>query len=313
MGKVSTLVSSTFIVLGLVVNGTFSWNYEDEDTKGVFRWGDQYPECDGLNQSPIDIETARVQVNRDLTVEIGGLDETHETWIRNNGHTAQLGLLDSPKPNLTGTAVNGKLYEFAQLHFHWGEKSDRGSEHSVDSVFYPAEMHMVFYRKQYGDIETAVKYKDGLAVVGVFLQNSKTNNPNYDPLIYAVRQAPDYKAKSFLPSEITLRQLLPRNTQKFYRYSGSLTTPPCDEIVTWILLADPVEIGEQQLEVFRHERTNYVSMRSGSNRIDHNYRYQAPINRRIVESSFNPRISFSTPLNARAIKPFYKNVFFPSY
>lgn len=34
------------------------------------------------------------------------------------------------------------------------------------------QMHMVFYRKQYGDIETAMKYKDGLAVVGVFLSVS---------------------------------------------------------------------------------------------------------------------------------------------
>lgn len=54
--------------------------------------------------------------------------------------TAQLALLDSPKPNLTGTVVDDKIYEFAQLHFHWGESSDRGSEHSIDSVFYPAEV-----------------------------------------------------------------------------------------------------------------------------------------------------------------------------
>lgn len=149
-------------------------------------------------------------------------------------------------------------------------------------------------------------------------------------MIYAVRQSPEFKAKSFLPTEITINQLLPRNTQKFYRYSGSLTTPPCDEIVTWILLADPVEIGEQQLAVFREERTYYVSMRSRSNRLDHNYRYQAPRNGRIIEASFNPTIAYSSPvpssisspvpspisnpLNVQPSIPFVKNVvFFPRY
>lgn len=53
----------------------------------------------------------------------------------------QVGLLDQEaKPSLTGSAVEGQKYIFEQIHFHWGNDSQRGSEHSIDSVFYPLEV-----------------------------------------------------------------------------------------------------------------------------------------------------------------------------
>lgn len=37
-------------------------------------------------------------------------------------------------------------------------------------------------------------------------------------------------------------------TLAFYRYIGSLTTPPCSEIVDWMVLQQPVRISDTALE-----------------------------------------------------------------
>lgn len=46
---------------------------------------------------------------------------------------------------------------------------------------------------------------------------------------------------------VSLQDLLPTQTTSFYRYSGSLTTPKCNQIVTWTVFDDPLVISEQQV------------------------------------------------------------------
>ncbi|EPB72348.1 carbonate dehydratase, eukaryotic-type, partial [Ancylostoma ceylanicum] len=55
---------------------------------------------------------------------------------------------------------------------------------------------------------------------------------------------------SFSPSV-----LLPTDTRTFYRYSGSLTTPPCTEGVTWTIMAEPVLLTAEQLAALRGARS----------------------------------------------------------
>ena len=37
----------------------------------------------------------------------------------------------------------------------------------------------------------------------------------------------------------------------YYSYKGSLTTPPCSESVTWIVMEEPVQVSQDQLDAFR--------------------------------------------------------------
>lgn len=46
---------------------------------------------------------------------------------------------------------------------------------------------------------------------------------------------------------IILDDLLPDNVDLFFRYKGSLTTPPCYESVTWLLYSDTNDIGFKQV------------------------------------------------------------------
>ncbi len=47
-------------------------------------------------------------------------------------------------------------YAFKQLHFHWGGRDCRGSEHTLGGRAFPLEVHMVHYNTSYGNFANAV-------------------------------------------------------------------------------------------------------------------------------------------------------------
>lgn len=122
-------------------------------------------------------------------------------------------------------------------------------------------------------------------------QHSDEVNHALDRLINGIKKIPRYRDKAYIPGPFNFSQVLPSNTNAFYKYSGSLTTPPCLEVVTWLILAEPVNISEEQTDIFRHERANMISSKTGElDYLNHNYRTQSPLNRRVVFSSFIPGV-----------------------
>lgn len=71
------------------------------------------------------------------------------------------------RPYISNGVLAGK-YVFSQLHFHWGVNNMEGSEHTVDGCQYPLEMHVVMFKSCYLTQESALKEKDGIAIL-VFL------------------------------------------------------------------------------------------------------------------------------------------------
>ena len=67
---------------------------------------------------------------------------------------------------------------------------------------------------------------------------------------------------------VDLNRLLPSD-RGYYTFTGSLTTPPCSEDVTWFVLKQPVEISKPEESAF-------------AKRYAHNARPVQPLNGRSV-------------------------------
>lgn len=206
---------------GFAADAAHHWGYDGD--VGPAKWGDlenANKVCSvGAQQSPIDIgATVKSQLSP-LQLNWGSADT-----IVNNGHTIQLNFAEGSTLKLDDTT-----YNLLQLHFH------RPSEHLIGGKSFPMEAHFV-HRSQSG----------ALAVVGV-LMTTGTTNPAFHKIVStmpegegpAVKADPGIDAKAMLPAKLS-----------YYRYQGSLTTPPCAEIVEWLLLTDPIEVAEADIASF---------------------------------------------------------------
>jgi len=246
---------SKVVVIALVTTTLVSaaeWGYQGDH--GPSHWG---AVCQaGKSQSPIDIQTPNLpDTNYEAFTFHGYNKELKDDKITNNGHTVQMGFSLHHKqipPTVTGGGLPGK-YQFAQLHFHWGSDDSKGSEHTIDTKTYPLELHLVHFKTEYGSTigdALTVQATDNLAVLGIMFEIQEKDNPDIKYLIKAIGNQPKPKQSTDMGS-VPLADLLPRNTDGFYRYNGSLTTPGCNEVVVWTVFKDPVGISTRQMAKFR--------------------------------------------------------------
>ncbi|NWY07154.1 CAH14 anhydrase, partial [Nothoprocta ornata] len=203
---------------------------------GQERWAEGFPACGGRAQSPIDIETRRAQPEPALP-PLQPSGAAAGTWeLTNNGHTVVLAL---PRA-LTLHGLPG-AFATAQLHLHWG-----GSEHLVDGRAAAGELHVVLFdAARFGGTGDALGHAGGLAVLAALLEPGSEPNAAYDNILRhlgSVRYAGDTSIPAF-----DVRQLLPARLDLYYRYNGSLTTPPCSQGVLWSVFQEPVRVGSAQL------------------------------------------------------------------
>lgn len=146
-----------------------SWDYKGETGFfGPAQWGQVNRACDGLRQSPINIDVrSAVPARRCFPVRTEGADRRAvSTVYKNDGHgfAAQTTFVDGSQPNVTGGPLGIEKYTFWNFHIHWQ------SEHTLNGQSYPAEIHIVHFNLKYGSIGNALDKPDGLAVVGIFFE-----------------------------------------------------------------------------------------------------------------------------------------------
>jgi len=234
---------------GAFVSARASWDYT-----GVNDWSTSFPDCGGSSQSPIDIVTNDLVDGGFNFLRFARYIAQQKMGMTNNGHTVVLYPIysnDVERLLLTPFIRRGNLgakYDFHSLHFHWGADSTKGSEHTINSKMFPAEMHLVHYNTRYGSLADAVTHPDGLAVIGVMIEAGDWDNSAFQPIVEKLSSVSS-EGDEVEISGVSLAQLMPadKTLSRFFRYSGSLTTPSCNEVVTWTVLEKTVSISEQQV------------------------------------------------------------------
>jgi len=177
--------------------------------------------ANGVEQSPIDIPASAPLNPADVTFTY----RPSAVNLVNNGHTIQANY--DPGSSIT---LNGVTYDLIQFHFH------AASEHAIAGQHDPMEIHFVHRNAQ-----------GGLAVVGVLLKSGGANAA-YAPVLQNLPPQASQPA-SVAGAIVDANQLLPVQ-RSYWRYNGSLTTPPCTEGVKWLVMNTPVEVSDAQIAAF---------------------------------------------------------------
>jgi len=112
---------------------------------------------------------------------------------------------------------------------------------------YPMELHMVFSNTDYDDDKVALTKNDGLVVLAMFFEITQEDNPVYSEIVNTLGQINMPEQTSNLQVGFTIRSMLPESTELYFTYKGSLTTPPCLEVVTWIDFKHPIQLSHNQV------------------------------------------------------------------
>ncbi|XP_078607739.1 carbonic anhydrase 2-like isoform X1 [Branchiostoma floridae x Branchiostoma japonicum] len=253
---------------------------------GPSAWHEDYPVAKGKRQSPVDINTNKTKFDPKLAADpltIRFSDSCCQSIV-NTGISFQV------TSNGAGCELSGgpldSTYQFAQFHAHWGAYlKTTGSEHTVDGVSYPAELHLVHWNTKYDDFKDAVDKPDGLAVIAVFFKRGK-EHPGFGKIQDLFSKIPAKGAKVNIDFEFNPGLLMPPDSENYWTYLGSLTTPPLYESVTWIVMKEALEVSVEQIAILR---TLLWETPNGVSQMYNNFRPPVPLRDRVIRASFGGR------------------------
>ncbi len=221
------------------------WTYMGET--GPEHWAEieKQSSCEGKRQSPvniIDIDATNDSSLNPITINYSNDVKIHD--VTNNGHSIQYSFEKGDN-----IVVDGNKKELVQIHFH------EPSEHTLNGVRFPLEMHMVH-----------VGSDNKIAVLSVMATEGK----NSEPFTFLEKYLP-LKTGETKPvnTKFDLNLNLPEN-KSYYTYDGSLTTPPCSEGVSWFVFKTPITISVDQVKQLQKQMPL------------NNYRNEQPLNGRKI-------------------------------
>jgi carbonic anhydrase len=199
------------------------WDYQGHYSPA--HWGEMKEEfamCSkGKMQTPINIIATQ-------DVELKPLDLQYNASsvnVINNGHTVQVNI-----DNGSVFDIDGTKYHLKQFHFH------TPSENNINGQEYPLEAHFVHATQ------------DGhLAVVAVMFEEGQEN-----PILSKIWSKFPLKQNQLVYLNLNadnIKAIMPKD-KDYYKFMGSLTTPPCSENVKWFVLKTPVTISKEQVQRF---------------------------------------------------------------
>ncbi|WP_373020580.1 carbonic anhydrase [Thiomicrorhabdus sp.] len=216
------------LLAGLVIAASSSamasehahWGYTGH--MGPEHWGElssDFSTCKtGKTQSPINL----TEINEANLPAIQFNYQSSGLNILNNGHTVQANF--APGSSMT---VEGIKFDLLQVHFH------TPSENNLQGFSYPMEAHFV-HKSADGQLAVvAVLIREGAA--DSFIQKIVDSMPVHPEAAHAVKGV-SLSAMDYLPAD-----------KAYYRFDGSLTTPPCTEGVRWFVMKNAAYASKEQI------------------------------------------------------------------
>jgi carbonic anhydrase len=211
------------------------WSYGG--ALGPQHWPEDYPDCGRKDQTPIDIRTSQAANLPEIEFHY----QPSPLFIENNVHTIQVDFPDTGASANTVT-IGGEEYRLTQFHFH------QPSEEKLQGRDQDMVVHLVHLRGE------GVYMR--LDVVAVLLKGGAANSL-IETLWQHIPKEVSHEPEKIPNVNIDPNELLPKN-RGYYTYLGSLTTPPCTEVVTWYILKSPSQLSAQQVETFKKYYSNNV-------------------------------------------------------
>ncbi|KAF1974344.1 carbonic anhydrase [Bimuria novae-zelandiae CBS 107.79] len=194
-----------------------------EDTMGPLNWAALAPENEacssGKNQSPINIDSSVQFATEKPAIDIPKAPVEFE----NLGTTIEVIVNGT-------TTFAGDQFALAQFHIH------TPSEHRINREYFPLEVHMV---------HKGIADESQLVVLALMFELSTEAS---DPLIAGITPHLDaiqeVGSKTPIEDGIDFSGVLAQvESSNIFQYSGSLTTPPCSEGVTFLAVENPLQIN----------------------------------------------------------------------
>ncbi|KAI3826480.1 hypothetical protein L1987_00528 [Smallanthus sonchifolius] len=237
MDHKSLLFFALFISFGVPfaisqeVDDEHEFTYDVNSPNGPHHWGEIHSEWSMCNhgdmQSPIDLTHKRVKT----TSKLGRLDRDYKptnTTLINRGHDMMLRWIGGAGH----IHINGTDYQLNQAHWH------TPSEHTINSRRFNLELHLVHQSIDKKVVVVGILYKIGR--LDSFLT---TMEPYLKTLAFT--RGVETNTGIINPRQIKI------GSRKYYRYIGSLTTPPCDQNVIWTIVRKVRTVSREQLRIIR--------------------------------------------------------------
>jgi carbonic anhydrase len=234
----------------------YSWNYYNQDS-----WEDSFPECGSNMQSPIDLKNdiTDIEITDQNELEFSiDYKEEKKFLLSFNDYGVRMTLTRKDADKIY-FKDDHKTFIFQEAQFHWGRKSNEGSEHTINGVFFDLEMHLIH------------KSLDGEVAIIALLISEAEADCHSDCIDY-LSKINDVLLNHSEDSDFNFVLL---NTDDFikkayYKYEGSLTTPPCTESVTWYIFETLFKLNPETSPMREFRKLQMHNIRRQK---DRNYRY----------------------------------------
>ncbi|CAF1008912.1 unnamed protein product [Adineta steineri] len=224
------------------------WNYDNPSD-----WSKNFPCASGLCQSPIDINSIDTIPHMYPSFIFSSKYNSDKLFtLKNNGRqicTTVSKSMDEHKQNdlwFSGSGLPG-VYHFQEFHIHWGQSNRHGSEHKINGRRFSGEAH--FVHKNYDNGQIAVlAFFFSTTAADVVVDN---NNEHHEWDKYAEVASRLTKIHDTTNCTFNLSKLMQIDDREFFRYMGSLTTPPCTEGIIWTVFSYEIPIKASSLDLLR--------------------------------------------------------------